>query len=746
MANKRTDKPAFPSVENKISEPEYGATKRKFSINLKLIFFLGAVSFLVYANTLKNGFVLDDSGVITHNVIVTKGVSAIPEILATPYRKGYGITTNDLYRPLSLVMFAMEYRLFTLNPLPYHFINILLFSGCVILLFLFLDRLFQSKKTSVAFIASLLFALHPIHTEVVANIKSGDELLCFFFAFLSLNVFVKYTETGKIPQLLLGALCFLLSIFSKETVISFLAVIPLVFFYYRNENKKRSAFISLSVVFVAILFLTVRYSVLSTHHANNFSNIDFLDNILVKQGLSAASRLATAILILGYYIKLLFVPYPLICDYSYNSIPLVNFSDPVVLISLAAYIALVVFGITRLIKNNKDPYAFSILFFLVTIALFSNILFLIGAAMAERFIFFASAGFCLLAALLIDKWAGSPAESIIVILKRPKVLAILIPLSLIYSIITVARNNDWTDNYTLYKADTEKSKNDARLYYYLGTELAKNLIPEETDPAKQKQIREEAITAFRRSMAIYPDFSDLQCNLGNAYLSNGQYDSAEVHEKRAIELNPKNNDAIIDLAGVYFAREKYQQVIELSKKAIEISPEFVVPYANIGLCYLRMGNYDSAIYYLGKTLTLDPGNTNVNMQLGVAYSQAQKYDLAEPYFKKAIDRNQNDIGALYNLGLIYSKSGKLPEALELFKRTTDINPDYVRGYSGMAQTYYAMKQYEVAVATINKALALDPNDTKDIPFLALSYKALGKMDSAQKYEAIAQKVNPEFKL
>ena len=268
----------------------------------------------------------------------------------------------------------------------------------------------------------------------------------------------------------------------------------------------------------------------------------------------------------------------------------------------------------------------------------------------------------------------------------------------------------------------------------------------EKDPAIQKKVNEEEINILKRSQTIYPGDHTIGARIGAAFSRNAQYDSAEVYDQQVLRSDPKNMNAIIDLAGVFFAEEKYPQVFELLIKAIQISPDFVVPYVNIGRCYLRLGNFDSAIYYLGKTLVLDPGNTEAIMQLGVAYSQAQKYDLAEMYFKKAIDQDPNDISALYNLGVTCSKSGKLQEALEQFQKTVAINPAYVRGYSGMAQCYYGMKQYEAVITVINKALVLDPNDVRDIPILALSYKALGKMDMAQKYEAIAQKYDPEFRL
>ncbi len=213
-------------------------SKKTFTVSTKLVFLLGIISFLVYANTLGNGYAVDDGSAITDNTIVTRGVSAIPELLYTPYRKGINLASNDLYRPLSLVMFAVEYQFFGLNPVPGHFMNVLVFCGCVILLFLFLDLLFERKKTAVAFVAALLFALHPIHTEVVANIKSRDELLCFFFAFLSLYLFIKYIQSKRIILLMEGMLCFFLSILAKETAYTFLAIVPMVFFFLPQREQE----------------------------------------------------------------------------------------------------------------------------------------------------------------------------------------------------------------------------------------------------------------------------------------------------------------------------------------------------------------------------------------------------------------------------------------------------------------------------------------------------------------------------
>ncbi len=578
------------------------------SYKLKLALILGAIAFLIYANSIRNGYVLDDSSVITENTIVQKGTAAIGELLTTPYRRGFFITSNDLYRPLSLVMVAIEYELFGLNPMPNHLMNVLLFAGCIILLFYFLDRFFNGTRTAVAFIATLLFAVHPIHTEVVANIKSRDELLCFFFVFLSLNVFFKYLSSGKAIHLLLGSFCFLLSMLSKETVVTFLAIIPLIFFFYHDENKKRSIHITLGVIAMIAIALFARFSVLAEYNANGMSDIDFADNALALKTLSASSRIATAVMILGYYIKLLFIPYPLTCDYGFNTIPFTTFGDWRVLLSLAVYGFLGIYGIMRFIKNKKDPYAFAILFYLITMSLFSNVPFLIGSTMGERFLFFGSLGYCLAIALILEKWAGN-LPHVITYLKNPKVLVVLAPVCIAYSALAINRNADWYSNFTLYGADVVKSSNSTKLNYFYGLELEKVIAYQEKDPEKQKNIRLEGIKYLRKSVAIDPEFGNAQSDLGNSFFCIQEYDSAIAHEEIALQLNPINNMAANNLASVYYFTKNYRKSIDLSMKALAIKPDYVNAYSNIGRTYLSMGRVDSAMSILYKGIAVDPNYT-----------------------------------------------------------------------------------------------------------------------------------------
>ena len=438
--------PAKPTAQASPVQPPVQQQRKGISLVWKLALLLAVITIAVYANTLQNGFVLDDQMVYSKNKIVNQGFEGVAELLKTPRLKGFGYLKNENYRPLSLVMFATEVGFFGLNATVAHAFNILFFALCVVLLFFFLHKLLEGRIVP-AFIASLIFAVHPIHTEVVANIKSLDEIFCFLFAFLGLNLYALYMRKGSILYLLSGAVALFLSFLSKETVVTFLGIIPLTFFFYLKQepredsaaagigkwiqNNMRAILMTTAMGVVTAVYLLIRHNILSDYGASTAA-VEFIDNALVGAP-DMATRLGTAFYTLGMYVKLLLVPYPLINDYGYNSVPYVGFGNVWVLLSVAIYVGAGALGLYRLVRFRKDYWAYGILFFMATIALFSNIFFLMGSAMGERFLFFASAGFCLLAALAIEKWVLKGETDFGKFTANKLALAVLVPVCLLYS-------------------------------------------------------------------------------------------------------------------------------------------------------------------------------------------------------------------------------------------------------------------------------------------------------------------------
>ena len=408
--------------------------------------------------------------------------------------------------------------------------------------------------------------------------------------------------------------------------------------------------------------------------------------------------------------------------------------------------SLLVVGVYRLIKDRKDPWAFGMLFFLATMSLFTNVFFLMGAQLGERFTFFASAGFCLLIALVIEKWIAKGKLTYPDMLKNIPVMAVLVPVCLIFSVLTFARNNDWKDNYTLYKTDADRAPNDCRLNFYLGNELMEDLYPAEKDTAKQRQLNMESIRYIMRAIEIYPDYTDAHTEAGTAYLHALNYDSASYHFLRAIALSPYSSIAANNLGTVYMRQGKLPEAVKYYNLAIKIKGDFTQSFYNLGCCYMGEKKYDSALAYLNHTLELDPNFPDVHQQIGLVYYFSNQFDKAEPEFKKTLAINPNDINAMNNLGATYIYLKRFPEALAVLNKLVSLSPGFVNGYSNMGHCYFQMKQYQSAIDVINKALSLDPKDVKDIPYLAMSYKGLGNMEMALKYEAIARQYYSDFKL
>ena len=592
-----------------------------FSTVKGLCLLLFLISLAVYGNTLLNGYAVDDLAMIEKNTIVQKGVAGIPELMVTPRLAGFDRNiVNENYRPLSLVMFAVEYQFFGLNPFTGHLFNILFFGGCVVLLFLFLVRLFPGRQ-GVWFIACLLFAVHPIHTEVVANIKSRDELMSFFFGFSALLVFMGYQQQCKPWKLLAGALLLMLAILSKETVISFVIIVPILFYTYLNEHKRRSHMIVAATLIVAAAFLIIRQTVLRGHDT---TAVPFLDNPLAGAAIFT-QRIPTALLVLGMYLKLMVVPWPLISDYSYNTIPTVGFGNLWVWCSVAIYFIAGITMVYRLWKKPKDPLAFGILFYLANLALFSNLFFLVYSEMAERLAFFASAGFCVVAAILLFQLFPA-AEHLQGQKQIPaKLWWLVLPVALVFFMLTINRNGDWKDDTDLINADLKNAPCNARLWHSSGSvKVLNEPPPAAAGDTANRPVTRAGIADLQRSLAIYPDDYKTHLDMGNYYRSIGQYDSAEYHIKQTLRILPNLPVAESDLGFVYFSEQKYSEALALARTAYLQDTQNPTIMFNMGMIFTQMNELDSARVWMQRTTQLQPDNKMAADYLNLLQNALQK--------------------------------------------------------------------------------------------------------------------------
>ena len=225
-------------------------------------------AFLLYSNTLNHFYAIDDNIVIYSNKLVLQGYKNLPELLTKPYYYGSTGTEGDnqIYRPLSLLSFATDIELFGKNPFMFHhFMNVLLFALSSLFLFLLLKRLLKDQHILLPFIIALLYAAHPIHTDVVANIKSRDEILGFLFGLiLALYTLFKYLDTNQKKYFVFSFIAYFIGIFAKENAITFLAVIPLTLYFFSDIRFKKIFILTMPYVAIAIIFLVVRHVCISS--------------------------------------------------------------------------------------------------------------------------------------------------------------------------------------------------------------------------------------------------------------------------------------------------------------------------------------------------------------------------------------------------------------------------------------------------------------------------------------------------
>jgi len=470
---------------------------------------VAALGFLLYVQTIGYSFVLDDASSIKQNRIVQEGIRGIGTLIHTPYRYGYWDKKDELYRPLSLIMFAVEWQFLPDSSTMFHFINVLLYCITGYLLFRLISRLFNNNLV-IPFIASLLFIAHPVHTEVAAYIKSGDEILCFLFCIITINLILDYLITGRLSKLIFASITLFLALLAKETAITMILIIPMILFFFKEYNRSQFIKITGSLIIVTGVYLLMRANALGG--IINTNEIASVDNILAASP-DYLSRFSTAVYVLGKYLLLLTIPIHLSIDYSASEITILKGTDYRFLIALIIYLALFVYAIIRLRK--KDVITFCILFYLITISVVSNLFVIIGTVMADRLLFIPSMGFCLLIAVLLTKLfqsnysikEGSSVRGFIGNNKR-----IFFATSLLlafYSIKTWSRNPVWKDNNSLYIAGVNDAPNSSRSHYLYALYLLDNEAIPEQNPTHRNELFDETVNEFKASLDYYPkNFND----------------------------------------------------------------------------------------------------------------------------------------------------------------------------------------------------------------------------------------------
>ena len=531
-----------------------------------LIGLLLAAVALVYANTLVNQFVFDDELYVWRNPQVTN--PSLMRLLSPHF-------FTNVFRPVTFATFAANWAVGGAKPFGYHLVNLLVHAGVTLLFFILLENLLAAipEGKTMAFVAALLFAVHPIHTEAVSWVVGRAELLAAGFLLAGWILHLRDRPVASLA-------CFALAVLAKESAVAFLPLVLLGDFV-RDQWKPRSRYVlagGLTLVYLALLWKV---------QGGRFGQvaIAMTDNPLAP--LPAGWRVLNAIRVAWKYVALQVYPAVLSCDYSFNQVAV--FQDWRHTLPAAVAAAVVVGAwIWTVWKRQTAPALAGVVYF-AGFAATANILMPTGTIMAERLVYLPSAGSCLLLA-----YGWNCLE------KRQKVLAwgLLAAVVLALSVRTVVRNRDWTNDFALYSSAVRAVPQDAKMHAGL---------------ARQYSLRNQvasAVAEYQTALRINPDSADTLASYAVMQYQLGNYSAAGAMMEKALNMSGRNNlnyDYMVVLYAAILLRSNHADAaLEELDREINESPEYALAWSARAAIRYQKGARDAARNDAEAALRLNP--------------------------------------------------------------------------------------------------------------------------------------------
>ena len=637
-----------------------------------LIVFLSAV--LLYANTFTHKYALDDAIVITENIYTKSGISGIKEIFTDDSFTGFFKEKKELvpggrYRPLSIATFAVEYEIFGEKPGISHVINVILYALTGILILGIFSKLTDTDKgksifLNLPFLCTLLFIFHPVHTEVVANIKGRDELLALLLSLGALSFVIIYIHSGNIIYLVISGISFFMALLSKENSIIFAILIPMTVWYFTKPTLRRITIIAVPLLISAAVFLIIRTAVLGGF------NPDVSGELMNNPFLHASSsqKYATIFYTLINYIRLMFFPHPLTFDYYPYHVKLYQLNHPLVIISIMIHLLIIIIAIAGIRSRSKLSYG--IFLYILPLILVSNILFNVGTFMNERFIYFSSLGFCMVTAYyLTDRLS-------LILNKKSYPLIIsgtLVPLLILYSIKTISRNRAWKDDFALFTTDVKTSSNSAKSNCTAGGILWEKARDMKNDSLKHSYLT-QPIMYLNKAVKIYPDYVDAYRLLGNAcYELNKDIDRSVYYYRQVLKRNPSDETTYQNINSILSNYDSIDHKIAIYEDMLGINPARYDINYNLGNLYGKYkNNIVKALAYLKAAAAINPDKKELCKDIGVAYGISGQFSESIRWLEKAIAMDPEDYTIYINLGITYQRMGNFTRANEYFMKAQEL--------------------------------------------------------------------------
>jgi len=541
---------------------------------------------VAYVPAIQSGFIWDDDEYVTENLTL-KSVSGLEQIWFQP-------RSTPQYYPLVFTSFWVEYRLWGLDPLGYHAVNVLLQALNALLLWLTLKRL----RVPGAWLAAAIFALHPAHVESVAWVTERKNLLSGLFYFGSALCLFRFFQVDdhETPTPFrwrwygLALIFFICALLSK-TVTCSLPVATMLVLWWKRGRVRGSELGALAPFLVLGAAFALWTAWLETHHVGATGE---------EWNLSAVGRFLVAGRALWFYAGKLVWPANLTFTYPRWDINVRMWWQ--YLFPLGVLVAVSLLWALRG-RIGRGPVG-GVLFFIVT--LFPALGFVAVypfrfSYVADHFQYLASVGLITLAAASLARGAQ----------RLPPKVKNMAPVSGCVLAMTLAaltwhQAHIYKDAETLWRDTIKKNPAAWHRRYDLATILA------------VKGNLDEAITQYREALRLKPDFADGHNNLGLTLFRKGETTEAMQQFAEALKLKPDHGEAHYNIAVALAVQGRSEEAIQQFYAHLQIRPAHAEAHYNLGLVLANAGKLEEASKHFSEALRLQPDHKEARRNLELA--------------------------------------------------------------------------------------------------------------------------------
>jgi tetratricopeptide (TPR) repeat protein len=573
------------------------------------------------------------------------------------YHQNYGV-----YRPFTMLSFAIETQFFGLTPGISHFINLLFYSLTCLMLFIVLNSIFGERYRLIVFIATLIYIVHPIHVEVVANIKSRDEIFALLFGLLFPLYFLNlYHQKRDLKYFIFSVLCFILGIFSKENALFFIVIFPIYIYLIDNYRIRKVIILFFGYLAGAALLFLARYFFLESIPAQQLSETNTLLHTV-----TFIEKVCTRCYLFLFNCKQIIFPYPLSWDYDYKEIAVQHNYIFIILAFLLAG-SIIYLTIKGLLYKNIQ-WIFSLIF-LVSLLPYSHLLIKIPVNTADRFLFVPS---IILSTIPIFCYNYINKRSFLL---NKLLYLFCLTLIVLYAFLTINQCNVWKDTLTVYKYGTESAPNSFYTHKSYGLWIS-NLADSSSSKEEKSYLYNQAAISFTKSLEIYPAQQDIWYMKGRCLYLTNNYDEARNAYLISVERFTKQKiESLYSLGSLFERIRNYDSSLIYYLKAAKHDSTFKNVYGAIGRIYLYKNDLNNASIYLSKSLKQDSTDFSTLSNIGGLYYYNHDYDKAINYYLKSSYYNRNDCSIYKNIGACWYQKKKYKEALEYYNLSYKCKPE-----------------------------------------------------------------------